>query len=295
MSAPDWFEAAIATPTQSCLAEVAGCPIHYRLWPGAEAAGRPGMVFVHGSAAHSHWWDHIAPAFAGDHAVAALDLSGMGESGRRPRYRIELFAEEIGGVIDAAGFRAPVVVAHSFGAFAATHLALARPGAVGLLVVVDSHLAVPPGLRLPIHHPFTAAQRVYPTPEDALARFRLIPPQPVPEARILDHIGRHSLRAVEGGWTWKFEGVQLSEENVGQAMFLAMEAALPRVTAPVVLIHGAQSVLVSAEIARHLAACFTPPAPVVAIPGGHHHLMLDQPLALIAALRGILAGRALAQ
>ena len=61
--------------------------------------------------------------------------------------------------------------------------------------------------------------------------------------------------------------------------------------------------MVGAAVAAQEAALAFPPAkveiaiaelrklaPVVEIPQAHHHLMLDQPLALIAGLRAILAG-----
>src|SRR5690606_36018462 len=98
----------------------------------------------------------------------------------------------------------PIVVAHSFGAFAAAHLARLRHEILGGFVIVDSHLAVPESLRLPVHTPFTAAARLYVTAEEALARFRLIPSQPVPEPAIHHHIARHSLRETAEGWLWKF-------------------------------------------------------------------------------------------
>ena len=58
--APRWFRDAVATPADDCVVEVEGCPVHYLRW-GEE--GLPGLVFVHGGAAHAHWWSFIAPLF----------------------------------------------------------------------------------------------------------------------------------------------------------------------------------------------------------------------------------------
>ena len=93
--------------------------IHYLRW-GDRA--RPGLLLVHGNAAHAHWWDFIAPFLARDYNVAAMDLSGMGDSDWRPDgYAMELFArEEIAVCEDAGMFKLdepPVIVAHSFGGF----------------------------------------------------------------------------------------------------------------------------------------------------------------------------------
>ena len=84
MDAPQWFLDALATPPEHAETEVDGVPIHYRRW-GSTA--RPGLVLVHGGAAHSGWWDHIAPLLAGEYCVVALDLSGHGDSGRRDQLR----------------------------------------------------------------------------------------------------------------------------------------------------------------------------------------------------------------
>src|SRR6185436_17827458 len=73
--APAWFSRAIQTPIEERFIIVAGCRIHYLLWG---KAGSPGLILVHGGFAHAHWWDFIAPLFAQDYRVAALDLSGMG-------------------------------------------------------------------------------------------------------------------------------------------------------------------------------------------------------------------------
>ena len=42
--------------------------------------GRPPMLCVHGSAAHAHWFDFVAPGFTPDYHVRAIDLRGHGDS-----------------------------------------------------------------------------------------------------------------------------------------------------------------------------------------------------------------------
>lgn len=78
-----------------------GADIHYLAW-GPE--GAPGLVFVHGGAAHAHWWSFLVPLLADDHRVAALDLSGHGDSGRRDEYTLDAWCDEVLAVAnDAAG------------------------------------------------------------------------------------------------------------------------------------------------------------------------------------------------
>src|SRR5438876_691854 len=72
IEAPEWFTRAVTHPRKDCEAEVAGCPIHYLRWGDS---GKPGLLLVHGSGAHAHWWDFIAPYFSEHYCVAAIDLS----------------------------------------------------------------------------------------------------------------------------------------------------------------------------------------------------------------------------
>ena len=57
-SPPAWFSAALAAAARERTVTVEGTSIAYRAW------GDPAMrtiALVHGGAAHSRWWDHIAP------------------------------------------------------------------------------------------------------------------------------------------------------------------------------------------------------------------------------------------
>src|SRR5262249_10506924 len=90
--------------------------------------GRPGVLLLHGGAAHAHWWDAIAPALADRYPLVALDQRGHGESGwpSPPAYATEDFVADLVGVMDAIGWDRAAVVGHSMGghnaiAFTAWH------------------------------------------------------------------------------------------------------------------------------------------------------------------------------
>ena len=139
--APPWFVRAIETPYREQRIPVAGSEIRYLDWG---ERGRPGLVFVHGGAAHAHWWSFIAPMFTrGWHAVA-LDLSGHGESGRRENYNHTLWSEEVLAVAEDAGFPGPpVVVGHSLGGGITLELASAYGDRLAGAVVVDTPVRRP--------------------------------------------------------------------------------------------------------------------------------------------------------
>jgi pimeloyl-ACP methyl ester carboxylesterase len=54
------------------------------------------------------------------------------------------------------------------------------------------------------------------------------------------------------------------------------------------LIFGEKSALVSREMASYMSSLMGPRAPVVEVPEARHHVMLDQPLGFVAALRMLL-------
>lgn len=78
--APGWFRRALRTPFFDEHVKVDDSVIHYLAWG---EPGRRGLVFVHGGAAHAHWWTHVAATFSRQYRVAAVDLSGHGDSAHR--------------------------------------------------------------------------------------------------------------------------------------------------------------------------------------------------------------------
>jgi pimeloyl-ACP methyl ester carboxylesterase len=281
--APDWFRTAIAAPYERRVVEVEGCPISYLAWGEMD---RPGLVLVHGGAAHAHWWSFLAPLLTSTYRVLAPDLSGHGDSGRRPAYSLETWAEEVMAVAADAGMRGrPLLVGHSMGGFVSI-AASARVGEqLAGAVIVDSPV------RRPDPESEEAARggtfrhlKVYPDLDSALARFRLIPPQPVLNDYIVDHIARHSLQRVPGGWTWKFDPRIFQRARPGTA-----RDYLLKTRCRVAIFRGEFSDLVTPEVSDYMSELLGRNAPFVEIPQAHHHLMLDQPLAFLAALRAILA------
>jgi pimeloyl-ACP methyl ester carboxylesterase len=101
----------------------------------------------------------------------------------------------------------------------------------------------------------------------------------------MTHIARHSLRQTAGGWQWKFD------PNLPSAQLLTTidPADLQSLLVPVDFIYGEFSAVVSQQRAQRTAAALGLQHPPIAIPGAHHHVMIDQPLALTAALRTLLA------
>jgi pimeloyl-ACP methyl ester carboxylesterase len=133
--------------------------------------------------------------------------------------------------------------------------------------------------------------RVYASEAEALARFSLMPAQESENLYVLDHIARTALRdapAADGkpGKAW------VHDPDLWLKMqFLTAEPfdAMARAAAPFAFMRGEKSVLVDDERWEKMGRYAGPKAPRVSIPEAQHHLMLDQPLAFVSALRGLLA------
>lgn len=283
--APDWFQAAIARAPERSRTPIEGAAIETLTWG---VRGKPGLLLLHGSGAHADWWSFIAPFFADDFRVVAMSWSGMGGSDWRAQYRLDLFVAEAFGVAATAGlFEAeakPVFIGHSFGGFPLMAAAAGYGERLRAAVLVDT----------PIHPPEREAEhrrarprphRVYPTLAAALARFRFAPPQRCDNLYIADFIARRSLAQVDGGWRWAFDPSLRAQSRLPDPGLLLQTAKCP-----VALAWGDRSTLMPAAVVDHLRALAPRGTPMVPIPDADHHVMVDQPLAFVAALRGLLAG-----
>jgi len=310
-ASPAWFQDALADAPERSFVPVKGANIELLTWG---ERGKPGLIFVHGNSAHADWWSFIAPFFAADYRAAALSLSGMGGSDWRETYSFDLYAEEIFACAKAAGLYEasvkPVYIGHSFGGAQVLYSAGRFPERMSACILVDTGFGGPPTpeefermraeaiARGEDPGPWrrlsqrSGRNRIYPSLEAALTRFRFMPPQVPGNLFIADFIARRSLKRVplpegEGageGWTWRFDpGVWSKLDRAGMETIEFTGAATP-----LVHIIGDRSEIIRrhAMLERdHIPA----DVPRIVIPDSEHHIMVDQPLALVAALRSLLA------
>lgn len=288
--APAWFDAAIAAPSEEASVHVDGADIRYSAWG---KRGDRGLLFVHGGRAHRNWWRPFAPFFSDHFRVAALDISGMGDSGWRDNYTLNGTIDEVFAVIDAAGLNArsrPIIVGHSFGGWI-TLAAVEREGEkLSGAVIVDSPIAKPDpdeGYTIKTAPKDKAApvrpNRVYETMEQPISRFRFLPNQPCAADYLVDYIAREGLKAVDGGFAWKFDPAHGSNYHIHfeRDLFLAARC-------PLAFIYGEQSKFAHGEGFEHLRAQSRGRAPLIEMPGVHHHLMMEEPVAFATTLRTLL-------
>ena len=98
------------------------------------------IVLLHGTSASLHTWDGWVAALAPTRRVVRMDLPGFGLTGPAPDgdYRIERYVEFVTALLDALGIERCVLAGNSFGGWIAWETALAAPGRVAALILVDS-------------------------------------------------------------------------------------------------------------------------------------------------------------
>jgi pimeloyl-ACP methyl ester carboxylesterase len=276
---PEWFVTALATPSKQASVDVEGASIVYRTYGDRDDRG---IVLVHGGAAHSHWWDHIAPLLAAEHMVVTLDLSGHGDSGRREDYNLDLWAREVLAVSAAAGISAPpTVIGHSMGGLVTLRGAsLYGPRMAGAVAVDSPVRDITPEERAAREQRAFGPLRVYPTAEAAIARWHPIPDQPT-LAYVSAHVAETSIRPVGGGWSWKFDPRIFARHQLPPALLTRLDCRVALFRAE----HG----IVSQQMGDMMYDRLGRLAPVIEIPAAAHHVMLDYPIALVTGIRTLLS------
>jgi pimeloyl-ACP methyl ester carboxylesterase len=281
---PAWFSEAIAVSPVSSVVTCDAVPIHYRVWPAVTPTDQPGLVLVHGNAAQSSWWDHLAPILASDRRVAALDLSGHGDSGRRDRYDVPRWSREVRAVSAAADlWPGAILIGHSLGGMVAFGAARQAGDLVGGVIMIDSLIVKRTAEdKLDRQRRAETPRRIYADRSAALGAYR---PQPV-QSDVLQyvraHIAQTAIRPVDGGWTWKSDPVIYARPDLPECFLADVEA-------PLALLYGEHGLLDAAMLAT-MHRRLGPAADFRVIPGAGHHIMLDKPRELAAAIREVLTG-----
>jgi len=274
-----WLADAWARQPEVRSVRVEGAKVSYRAW-NLDDTTKPGLLLSHGYIGHGGWWDHIAPHFLDQYRVVAPDLTGMGDSEWRPEYDRKQYAREFLAVARDAGLDRVVIASHSFSAISGLLATYLGPDLVERVVVIDALVFDVPQREVGM----TAARR-YPDIETTLARYKLMPPGRWPIPPVLDYVARGSCRATDdGAWTWKFD-----PEIMRVAIDNPLSASMHGMHLPVDYIYGEQSEIATEGVRNRFLAGMPDCGRMVGIPLSHHHVMIEQPVGLVAALKGVLA------
>lgn len=293
---PVWFVNALSVRREEGFVEVDGVRMRYYRW-GNPAA--PPVLMTHGFLSHARCFAFVAPYLAEDYHVVAYDLSGMGDSEVREECDMVARGREMIGVAEALDLfsheRKPIIVSHSFGSAVSLEALTLAPTAFAGAVLCDLMVLRPALLEIvweggragPGSGDPNRPHRRYPDYASARERYVLSPPQPVREEFLMDYMAYHSLRREGDAWTWKFSPSVFGPEHA-RGQWLGMGQRLVAAPGRKGIIYGEQSLLFTKDSVDYVRELGGIDVPMIAVPEARHHLMLDQPLAFIAALRALL-------
>ncbi|MEH6756993.1 MAG: alpha/beta hydrolase [Parasphingorhabdus sp.] len=295
---PSWFTEALDVPREEEFIVVGGQKVHYFRWG---KRGNPALLLTHGFLAHARCFAFIAPFLAEEYDIVAYDLAGMGESEIGAEFKSEQRGEDMVALADAldlfSGPVKPKIIAHSFGAGVALTAMELAGSRFGGLIICDLMIMRPEKLMAhfekgsgsPGSGRSDRPSNIYPDYETARGRFILSPPQDAQSPFLLDYMAYHSMRRVDGGWTWKFDPKVFHRSENDQVKWMAAPQRIADLPHRLAMVYGENSTLFDADSVAHLRELGGTHIPMIAVPKAEHHLMLDQPLAFVTALRSVLA------
>ena len=255
--------------------QVNGTRLHYLEW--GEATNPP-LVLLHGGAAHAHWWDHLAPIFAHNYRVIALDLRGHGDSAWAipPAYEIDDYVADVAALIDTLALAPLALLGHSLGGFIALAYAIAQPHLLRRLIVVDMRARLHTSRYMRLLQAMPSP--VYQDKQDLVRRFRLLPADTQASPQLLHAIAQHSVRPTAG------TQLQLKSDRATLTRTPRdLEGQLSGLTCPTLFIRGQDSRYLSAQgLAELIETC--PGARGAEVPHAGHHVFLDNPADFLQAV-----------
>jgi pimeloyl-ACP methyl ester carboxylesterase len=250
------------------------------------AEGAP-VLLLHGGGQSRGSWANSGQALAreGFRAIA-LDMRGHGDSewSGDGRYTLDAFADDLRGVI-ATLDRPPVLVGASLGGLASLLAVGEVPEASAAAVVL---VDIVPWMEKRGGEQVVGFMRGtsggFDTIEDAAeAVSGYMPHRPRPER--LDGLSRNLRKKADGRWYWHWDPNFVRPQG-GWDMDTINErlsAAARAIRAPLMLLHGTNSEIVSAEGAARFRAML-PEAEVMPISGAHHMVVGDDNDAFLGAI-----------
>ena len=283
---PKWFLNALAQKPDIKTVKIKGSKISYNCWG---EKNKPGLIFVHGGMAHADWWNFITPYFLKTHRVIAMNLGGMGDSEWRKEYSTETWGLEIEGVCKKEKLKKPIIIGHSLGGMCGVYAASIMKKNLYGLVIVDTAI-LPPSDKPPKFDFKIRANKTYKSLKEIKSRFRLVPGQIDALGYIMDYIAEKSIKKNKGGWTWKFDPNYMKIFN--SESFVERQAVyrnkLKGLKCRVAILRGEKSVIFPGSSAKYMHELMDKKSPIINVPEAHHHIIVDQPMALISALRSLI-------
>lgn len=249
-------------------------------------AGKPPMLLVHGGSAHAHWWDFVGPPLIDRFHVLALDQRGHGESPWTDEwaYGSRHYAADLDALIANWGLGAPVLVGHSMGGHCVLVYSVEHSERLRAMVVIDSTPFYPDYAVEQLRKIAGRSAPEYDSLEAAIGAFRTLPGETLATPEVLrDVAGRSFRQRDDGKWVHKMDRRTLIREPIQLRM-----DDLARIGCPALLVKPTGSPLLTPEFMNKMAGKMAR-GRVVMVENSNHHVPIDNPAGLVAAMDPFLA------
>jgi pimeloyl-ACP methyl ester carboxylesterase len=249
----------------------------------AGASGLPPLLALHGLISHAGIWDDFAAGLADQRQVLAPDLRGHGGSDWSDDYSQDAWVADVGLFADALGLKSFDLIGHSMGGRVAWMFAAEHPERVSRLIILDivpfkpNNWPAAPGTRFATLEDAVAAAReprYVNTREDLFRRFA----------------ARHFEQSSDGSWIWRSDPKLRRAPTEAPGFSATVEeqwAALRQVQCPTLIVSTELNTFQPRAGKEEMVAAM-PDARLVDIQGVGHDVLLEQPEALVAAVRTFL-------
>ena len=261
---------------------VDGRRVHYLDWGGA---GNQPFIMLHGIARTAHSFDHIAPHFAADYRVLAVDLRGHGDSDWHPdgAYLVEDYVTDIEALVDQLQLRDIVILGNSTGGRVAQVFAGLHSELVSRLIVEDVGPERPNNISDNFARRVEAEADGWASEDELFAQLRADGGGGVSDALLRTRADHGTREREDGRVVWKRDP-NLVMGFVPTELWRFIE----EIADPTIYILGGDSNIVPPETQERLRQTI-PDVEIVVFPGVGHYPSLEAPLEYLAELDRFLA------
>ena len=243
--------------------------------------GSAEVVLLHGGAQNAHTWDTVALAIG--RPLVAVDLPGHGHSDWRADhdYTPASNAEDVAVALRELAPASRLVVGMSLGGLTAICLAARHPDLVPRLAVID----VTPGTDHAKAEPivaFVSGPERFASFDEILQRTIQYNPTRT-ESSLRRGVLHNAREEPDGSWVWRYDPMRAWRREGTELSFAPLWDEVDRIKAPLLLVRGGLSGVVSDEDAAELLRR-QPAAEVVVVEGAGHSIQGDRPVELARIL-----------
>lgn len=264
---------------------VNGLTLHYLDWGPADA---PPVVLLHGITGHARVWDHLAERLVPDRRVLALDQRGHGDSDPAPDddYRVSTMADDVAAFAGSLQLDRFALLGHSMGGRIAIQYAAAHAGRLERLIIVD----IGPDIELAglqrVRDMMSHSPERIESEEWAVEYIRS--GNPLQDVDLLRQRVHHGLKRLpDGELTWKYAKGLRDMMRAGRRDAVDLWEPLARIPCPTLVVRGAESDILSPEVAKKMIERL-PDGRLVEIPGAAHTVPADRPDDFVGHVRAFL-------